>query len=141
MDKQQKPKAKPTCSAPACSEVASAEVILYDVYMDGEVFFERDKTCPYLCEKHLAENEASAVTKMLRYEAEDMIKTWLAILDPPAEEPEEPVDKRIPVKNMFDLMHEPDYVFPPLRRPRGSVEYTYTNRNNAQGFTIYRPLP
>jgi len=27
-----------------------------------------------------------------------------------------------------------------VREPRGDVEYPYTNRNQAQGFTIYRPL-
>jgi len=26
------------------------------------------------------------------------------------------------------------------RRPRGDVLYPFTNKNNAQGFTIYRPL-
>jgi hypothetical protein len=38
---------------------ASAEVMLYDVNEDGQVFFERDFTCPYLCPRHIAENEQS----------------------------------------------------------------------------------
>ncbi len=28
-----------------------------------------------------------------------------------------------------------------VRQPRGVVEYPYSNRNHAQGFTIYRPVP
>ena len=28
-----------------------------------------------------------------------------------------------------------------VRQPRGVVEYPYTNRNHAQGLTIYRPVP
>ncbi len=27
-----------------------------------------------------------------------------------------------------------------VRQPRGAVVYPYTNRNRAQGFTIYRPI-
>ena len=47
------------CSVQNCSNHASAEVLLYDVYESGEVFFERDFTCPYLCAQHVAANEAS----------------------------------------------------------------------------------
>ena len=47
------------CSAPGCDKAASCEVILYDVYLDGAVFFERDMTCPYLCAGHIAKNEVS----------------------------------------------------------------------------------
>jgi hypothetical protein len=47
------------CSVQDCSNQATAEVMLYDVYESGEVFFERDFTCPYLCPQHVAENEAS----------------------------------------------------------------------------------
>lgn len=28
-----------------------------------------------------------------------------------------------------------------VRKPRGVVHYPYTNRDGAQGFSIYRPLP
>lgn len=43
-----------------CEAPASVEVFLYEVYSDGEVFEERDTTCPFLCEKHKDENESSA---------------------------------------------------------------------------------
>ena len=47
------------CSVQNCSNHATAEVMLYDVYESGEVFLERDFTCPYLCAQHVAENETS----------------------------------------------------------------------------------
>lgn len=47
------------CGAPSCDDAAAVEVTLYDVYPDGQVFFEQDYTCPYLCEDHVAENERS----------------------------------------------------------------------------------
>ncbi len=76
------------CSAPHCGEVAAVEVRLYDVYAD-RVFDEQDRTCPFLCAKHLMDNEARA-------EGE--------------------------------------------RKPRGVVNYPYSNQERAQGFTIYRWL-
>lgn len=46
------------CSVPDCDNEAHVEVFLYDFYPhDGEVFFEHDKTCGYLCRKHVVENE------------------------------------------------------------------------------------
>ncbi len=50
------------CAAPGCSTVATVEVYLYDVYANstGEVFFEIDSTCPFLCTEHLMENEKGA---------------------------------------------------------------------------------
>ena len=47
------------CSVPHCSKRASVQVMLYDVYENGQVFFEPDFTCPYLCPQHIAENERS----------------------------------------------------------------------------------
>ena len=52
---------EPKCSVDRCGDDATCEVILFDVYMhDGSVFFERDFTCPYLCSKHVLENERGA---------------------------------------------------------------------------------
>ncbi len=79
----------PECCVEGCAEEATAEVILYDVYTSGEVFFERDNTCSFLCTAHLIENERKAAGE---------------------------------------------------RKPRGHVNYPFTNRHGAQGFTIYRPL-
>jgi len=46
------------CSVKACGGPAEFEVYLYDYYPwdDGE-FFEQDCTCPFLCRKHMEENE------------------------------------------------------------------------------------
>jgi len=51
---------EPTCSVDGCEEAAAFEVLLYDEYRSGEVFEERDFTCPFLCEDHQQENEAGA---------------------------------------------------------------------------------
>jgi hypothetical protein len=52
---------KKTCAVGGCEEEAVVEVILYDVYLAEEhVFFERDHTCPFLCAKHVVENERGA---------------------------------------------------------------------------------
>lgn len=48
------------CSVKGCNQQAVAEVILYDTYGDGTVFFEQDHTCPFICEHHLIENEEQA---------------------------------------------------------------------------------
>ena len=79
----------PHCNVPNCNSEADYEVVLYDVYHDGEVFFERDTTCSFICARHAAENEREAKGE---------------------------------------------------RRPRGIVDYPYTNQHGAQGFTIYKPL-
>lgn len=78
-----------SCCAANCVEEAAYEVILFDVYEDGEVFWERDTTCEFLCAPHVAENESRARGE---------------------------------------------------RRPRGIVSYPHTNREGAQGLSIYRPL-
>jgi hypothetical protein len=53
----------PVCAAERCSSPAAFEVILYDFYTElsgEEVFWEQDFTCPFLCHRHVRENEASA---------------------------------------------------------------------------------
>ena len=51
----------PNCSVKDCGKNATCEVILFDVYMNnGDVFFEQDHTCPYLCAEHILENERGA---------------------------------------------------------------------------------
>jgi hypothetical protein len=86
------------CGVEGCENLAACEVILYDIYFDsGEVFFERDITCPYVCQKHMIGNERQAYS----YE---------------------------------------ETRCPPRRQPRGTVHYPFTNKNHAQGFTIYRPI-
>jgi hypothetical protein len=52
------------CSAPECKHDATVEVRLFDLYMLADsvkVFDETDITCPYLCDRHLEENESKAV--------------------------------------------------------------------------------
>lgn len=46
-----------------CGSKADVEVVLYDVYYYGDIFFERDYTCPFLCFKHMVENERSCRNK------------------------------------------------------------------------------
>ena len=49
------------CRVEGCNEPAVYEVMLYDFYPRiGDVFFERDCTCPFICRKHADENEACA---------------------------------------------------------------------------------
>lgn len=51
----------PTCSVNGCREPAAFEVLLYDLYANGEIFEEEaDFTCRFLCEEHHRENEAGA---------------------------------------------------------------------------------
>jgi hypothetical protein len=51
----------PNWSVDGCDEPAAVEVILYDVYSSvPDVFFERDRTCPFVCGWHMAENEDGA---------------------------------------------------------------------------------
>ena len=105
------------CGVEDCRNLPAYEVILYDVYLDTEeVFFEQDITCRYLCPKHMIENERQA------YSLEEI-------------HPAAPGA----VRNMAEIM-ENSREGPPNRRPRGSVHYPHTNKNRAQGFTIYRPI-
>ncbi len=54
---------KTTCSVVGCGRPAIVMVILYDLYLyemcssSPKIFFEKDFTCPFLCGKHLIENE------------------------------------------------------------------------------------
>lgn len=49
---------KRQCAVEGCKRRATVEVILYDVYpMERSVFFQQDFTCPYLCDRHMVENE------------------------------------------------------------------------------------
>lgn len=49
------------CSVADCSEAASCEVIHVDVTLPGgRVVYKTDETCPYLCSRHVAENELRA---------------------------------------------------------------------------------
>jgi len=52
------------CAVPGCTSDAAVEVRLFDLYElpDGvEIFDQRDYTCPYLCNEHVAENERRAI--------------------------------------------------------------------------------
>ena len=50
-----------TCSVEGCNRPVDFEVILYDEYDNGVVFYEQDFTCPFLCQFHRDENEKNAV--------------------------------------------------------------------------------
>jgi hypothetical protein len=45
------------CSVSDCKANADYEVVLYDFYPDGTVFFGRDYSCPFICAAHAAMNE------------------------------------------------------------------------------------
>jgi hypothetical protein len=110
---------KPKCQAPGCKKDADYEVILYDVYVSGEVFFERDFTCPFLCEKHVAENERGAETY--------------------ADKKSEGAEFLANVKDLMESVTD-RVSAGSVRKYRGSFHYPYTNQHVAQGFTIYRPI-
>src|SRR3954466_7408309 len=48
------------CSVPGCTREAYAIPYLFDIYEDGGIFLQQDKTCPFICQAHLAENEIAA---------------------------------------------------------------------------------
>jgi hypothetical protein len=49
------------CSVENCNSEADYEVVLYDYYLSySETFYEQDYTCPFICQKHLEENENKA---------------------------------------------------------------------------------
>ena len=48
------------CCIEGCDQTAEFEVILYDLY-EGNVSFEQDVTCPYLCSEHADENANKSV--------------------------------------------------------------------------------
>ncbi len=50
------------CSVGNCNNLAEYEVVLYDYYSHlSQTFYEQDLTCPFLCQKHLDENEQQAI--------------------------------------------------------------------------------
>ncbi len=50
------------CSVEGCENNAEHKVLLVDSYPQSRKSFrEQDYTCPYLCEEHRAQNEASIV--------------------------------------------------------------------------------
>ena len=50
------------CSVDGCENLAEYEVALYDEYPTSKtVFFEQDRTCPFICQQHHDINEAEAV--------------------------------------------------------------------------------
>lgn len=62
--KYQKFETKTLCSVNDCQNVAEYEVVLYDFYSHlNQTFYEQDLTCPFICEKHLEENEKYAAGK------------------------------------------------------------------------------
>ncbi|TGE34253.1 hypothetical protein [Desulfosporosinus sp. Sb-LF] len=49
------------CSIEGCESTADFEVILYDHYLKvNKIFAEQDLTCPFMCKKHMDENEVNA---------------------------------------------------------------------------------
>ena len=54
----------PTCSITDCTARADYEVIFYDVYLHKpghvDVFYVPHNKYPYICQKHLSENEQGA---------------------------------------------------------------------------------
>ena len=52
---------KQRCCVTECSDDAGYEVIFYDFYlMQGEPFYKRHTSCPFICAEHLKENELTA---------------------------------------------------------------------------------
>jgi len=135
----------PKCAVTGCGNEADVEVILYDVYSDGEVLFEQDFTCPYLCTHHVESNEAQAFSKIgrsefgvtmqqiaERYGAGDR-RMDIAI----SHSIDRPLGRELGEASE-DLAAGAN--IPPLRDHRGGPHYPFTNKHHAQGFTIYRPL-
>lgn len=59
--RQTKPSNDTKCCVEGCTNLADYEVVLYDYYPNlDETFCEQDFTCPFLCQKHLDENEKGA---------------------------------------------------------------------------------
>lgn len=59
----QKYTSETNCYVDGCDNPAEYEVYLYDFYEyvdGGKEFFEQDYTCPFLCRKHMQENESKA---------------------------------------------------------------------------------
>ena len=133
------------CAVQHCGKEADVEVVLFDVLATGEVFFEQDFTCPYLCTEHVVENEAGCFSRIGRSE--------LAVTLQQVATRYEAGDRRMDraISNSIDrslsraIGESSEDVLggariPALRDHGGSPHYPYTNKHDASGFTIYRPL-
>jgi len=132
------------CAVNGCANEADVEVILYDVYSDGNIFFEQDFTCPYLCRKHILENETGAFSQIGALERgvtlEQVAKQYASGCRRMDMAISHSVDR--PLEELNEIRQDTlaGAKIPPLRDNRGGPRYPYTNRHYAQGFTIYRPL-
>lgn len=117
-----------TCSVDGCKKRATVKVLLYDLYLYnvGEVFWEQDFTCPWLCREHMLENERGAKSHDLLPEP----------ADPIGHEPGEL--RTYNCRELAEMYREPEPT--PFRKGRGVTYYPFTNRHQAQGFTIYQPI-
>jgi hypothetical protein len=111
----------PKCSVEGCERAAAVKVLLYDVYPDGEVFMEQDRTCPWLCRAHLVANERGA--------------SIMVCADRPARMARDPIFTLAELAAMKIEMRPTSH-----REARGVLVYPHSNKEEAQGFTIYEPL-
>ena len=143
----------PKCCVENCGEDAAVEVLLYDFYAEMlEVLLERDFTCPFLCSDHMAENERQAFTAITKSELSEWVEDLQDILKQPAptvfarmikgnsEMNVSRIERESEAVSIGEIGREPEYHLPPIRKPRGHVTCPFTNRQGAQGFTIYRNL-
>ena len=134
----------PKCSVTSCETDADVEVILYDVYRDGEVFFQQDSTCPYLCTKHLVENEEGAFSEILKSELNVTLKDIANQYEAGERRMDSAINRCVDLRpvTLSPIQHDTfdGTKIPALRDHRGGPSYPYTNQHQAQGFTIYRPL-
>jgi hypothetical protein len=143
----------PKCRVEGCEKDATVEVLLYDFYAElPEVRLERDFTCPFLCSEHMVENEQRAFTAITKSELSECVEDLQDILKQSAPTVSAQMIEGNWGKNVSrierepkgvstgEIGREPEYHLPPIRKPRGDVTYPFTNRQGAQGFTIYRNL-
>jgi hypothetical protein len=143
----------PKCSVENCGSDAIVEVLLYDFYAEmPEVFLERDITCPFLCAEHMVQNEQQAFTALTKRELSEWVEDLQDILKQPAptvfarmveghaEMNVSRIERQPEAISVGEIGREPEYHLPPIRKPRGHVSYPFTNRHDAQGFTVYRNL-
>lgn len=143
----------PKCSVENCGSDASVEVLLYDFYAEiPEVRLDRDFTCPFLCDDHMVQNEREAFTALTKSELSEWVEDLQDILKQPApsvvarmiegnsEMNVSRIEREPEAMSIGEIGQEPEYHLPPIRKPRGHVSYPFTNRQGAQGFTVYRNL-
>ena len=116
-------KKAPGCSVPGCKAKADYKVMLYDFYApEGPIFCEQDFTCAYLRERHAVENEQGA-------------KSY------PEPETTEGKPFFVSAKELIEDLDSRDLVPAGQRRQyRGAYWYPYTNKQVAQGFSVYVPI-